>query len=91
MAALVGGPLSGKLRKGAKMILYAMSIAAALLVAVPAAAQTSTSEPRVRGCFSHTDVFCKKRCSDEAVCFKECKTQCMTPGDGDSIMQEPKK
>jgi hypothetical protein len=63
----------------------------ALLVVAPVATQTPTSEPRVRGCFSHTDEFCKKRCGDEAACFKECKLQCMTPGDGDSIIQRPKK
>jgi hypothetical protein len=62
-----------------------------VLVVVPAAAQTPTNEPRVRGCFSHTIAFCKTRCGDEAVCFKECLTQCMEPGDGDSIKQQPKK
>jgi hypothetical protein len=62
-----------------------------LLVVEPVAAQTATPEPRVRGCFSHTDTFCAKRCGDEASCFKECKTQCIEPGDGDSIRLQPKK
>jgi hypothetical protein len=70
---------------------YTILALLALLVIFPVAAQTPTNEPPVRGCFSHTDEFCKKRCSDEATCVKECKLQCMTPGDGDSISVQPRK
>jgi hypothetical protein len=64
----------------------------ALLGVTVVSAETSTKEPRVRGCFLNTDEFCKKRCGpNEAFCFFECKKQCMTPGDGDSINLPPKK
>lgn len=68
-----------------------VTLALLVLAIHPLAAQTPDNEPRVRGCFSHSDPFCKKRCGNDEACFKECKLQCMTPGDGDSIRMQPKK
>jgi hypothetical protein len=61
------------------MQLYGISALLALLIIAPSAAQTSDTAPRVQGCFSHGEAFCRKRCHENTICINECKLQCATP------------
>lgn len=70
---------------------YGTSILLALLVLAPAAAETPNTEPRVRGCFVYGEEFCKKRCSDDAACFKECKQHCLTPEEVRDVIKQQSK
>ena len=69
---------------------YGTSILLALLVIVPAGAQTTNTEPRVQGCFAYGEESCEKRCNSDAACFKECKQHCLTPEEvREVIKQQP--
>jgi hypothetical protein len=67
----------------------------ALLVLTPAKGQTPDAEPRVRGFFGFGPETCKKRCADDAACFKECTQHKLTPDELRDIVnqqkQQPKK
>jgi len=51
----------------------------ALLVLTPAAGQTPDAAPVVRGVFRYGPDTCKKRCADDAACFKECTQHELSP------------
>jgi hypothetical protein len=51
---------------------YGTGILLALLVLTPAKGQTPDAAPRVQGLFRFGPETCKKRCADDAACFKEC-------------------
>jgi len=58
---------------------YATWALFALIVTTPVAAQTPDAASRVQGGFAHGADFCKKRCADDAACFKECTQHFLAP------------
>jgi hypothetical protein len=63
----------------------------ALLALAPAKGQTPDTTPRVRGFFSYGLETCKKRCADDAACFKECTQHELTPDELRDIVNQQKQ
>jgi hypothetical protein len=63
----------------------------ALLVLTPAAGQTPDAAPRVQGLFRYGAETCKKRCADDAACFKECTQHEVAPAELREIVNQQKQ
>jgi hypothetical protein len=77
------------------MTQYGTWVLFALMVATPAAGQTSDTAPRrVQGLFRYGPETCKKRCAYDTVCLKECSQHDLTPDELRATVpqkEEPKK
>lgn len=72
-------------------ILPTIFLVHALLAPAPAKGQSPDATPRVRGFFSYGPETCKKRCTDDAACFKECMQHELTPDELRDIINQQKQ